>query len=200
LKTAAKIISIIFHPVIIPTLGFIILFNSGYYFSMITWEVKRFILIALFFSTCILPVLTFSVMALNPKFNYRLDNHTDRVIPLLFMGIYYYVGYYLLGNFNIFPVIKVFLIASILVIIVLLLISFRWKISNHMAGIGAITGMMIAISFRMGINPVFMISGIILVAGLIGSSRIYLGKHSLAQVLAGFTLGLSVLYLAILFI
>jgi membrane-associated phospholipid phosphatase len=200
LKNAAKIISIIFHPVIIPTLGFIILFNSGYYFSMITWEVKRFILIAVFFSTCILPVLTISVMALNPKFNYRMDNHTDRILPLLFTAIYYYVGYYLLANFNIFPVIKVFLITSALVIITLLLISFRWKISNHMAAIGGVTGTMLAISFRMGINPALMISGIFMIAGFVGSSRIYLGKHTLAQVLAGFTLGLSALYLAVLYL
>ena len=129
-----------------------------------------------------------------------MDKHTDRILPLLFTAVYYYVGYYLLGNFNIFPVIRVFLIASVLIIITLLLISFKWKISNHMAGVGGITGTIIAVSFRMGINPVLLISAIILVAGLVGTARLYLGKHTLAQVLAGFTLGLGILYIAIMYV
>ena len=69
-----------------------------------------------------------------------------------------------------------------------------------MAGIGGITGTLLAISFRMAMNPTLLISGVILVAGILGTVRMYLGKHSLSQILAGFTLGLGVLYLIVLFV
>lgn len=166
---------------------------------MLNWEIKKFVLIALFFSTCILPVLTISVMALNPRFNYRMDNHADRVLPLLFAAIYYYIGYFLLKSLHIFPVIKIFLVASVILIVVLLVISIKWKISNHLAAIGAYTGTILAVSFRSGTNPVLLIIATVLVAGLVGTARIYLGKHTLLQVLAGYTLGLVVLYLAVLY-
>jgi membrane-associated phospholipid phosphatase len=129
-----------------------------------------------------------------------MDKHTDRIVPLAFTSVYYYLGYFLIGKIYIYPVFKVFLIASVLVIIALLLISFKWKISNHLAAIGGFTGTIIALSYRMGMNPVMIIISTIIVAGLVGSARIYLEKHSLPQVLAGFALGLIVLYLAVLFV
>lgn len=199
LKTIAKSISIIFHPVLIPTIGFILLFNSGFYFSMLSWEVKRFILLAVFFSTGLLPLLTFSILAINPRFNINFDKPTDRILPLLFSAAYYLLGYYLLYRLPIYPVFRIFLLSTVLVIILLLFISFKWKISNHMAGIGGLLGTFLALSFRMGINPVFEIIGLVMLAGAVGTSRMLLGKHDVPQILGGFTLGFTILYLIIFF-
>ncbi|HKI88598.1 MAG TPA: hypothetical protein VKA38_06175, partial [Draconibacterium sp.] len=125
----AKIISIIFHPVLVPTLGIFLILNSGFYFSMLSWEAKRFILLVVLFSTGIMPMLTVAVLALNPKFDINMLKSRDRIIPLLFSSAFYYLGYMLLNKVKAFPVFKVFMIASVLVIIVLLLVSFKWKIS-----------------------------------------------------------------------
>lgn len=200
LKFVAKTISLIFHPFLMPTLAFLLLFNSGFYFSMFSWEVKRFVLIVVFFTTSLLPVLTIALMALNPKYGVDLENKVTRILPLLFSAIYYFVGYYLLNKLPVYSVFKVFLLASILVIITLLLISFIWKISSHMAGIGGLFGTVLALAFRMGVNPLLIIVGIILITGLVGTSRMLLEKHNLPQVLGGFALGFSVLYLVIYFV
>jgi len=183
-----------------PTWGYLALFNSGYYFSMLSWDIKRFVLIAVFFTTGLLPLLTISVLALNPNFNFKMDHHTNRIKPLFFSAIYYYLGFYLLRGITIYPVFRVFLIASVIVIIVLMIISFKWKISNHMAGIGGVTGAILAVSFRMGMNPVIIIISTILIAGLVGSSRLYLGKHNLLQAIAGYVIGLITLYLAVYYV
>jgi len=147
-----------------------------------------------------MPLLTIAILALNPRFSYRMEIHYERVLPLFFSAIYYYIGYYLLRNLSIYPIFKVFLIASVLVIVVLLLISFRWKISAHMAGIGSITGIILAISFRMGVNPVFIIAGLFLVAGLVGSARLYLGKHNLLQIVSGYLMGLIILFVSVYYV
>ncbi len=196
----SKFISIIFHPVLIPTLGFFLLFNSGFYFSMLTWEAKRFVLLVVFFSTGILPILSVAILALNSKFDISMENSRDRIIPLMSSSIFYYLGYVLLGRMKAFPVFKIFLVASVLVIIALLLISFKWKISNHMAAVGGVTGTIFALSFRSGINPIFTILTVILISGLVGTARMVLKKHDLKQLTAGYILGFSVLYLVIYFI
>lgn len=139
-------------------------------------------------------------MALSPGFNFKMDSHTNRIKPLFFAAIYYYLGYYLLRGITIYPVFRVFLITSVIVIVLLMIISFKWKISIHMAGIGGLTGTILAISFRMGINPLLLIIIIILVAGVVGSSRLYLKKNSLAQLITGFGIGLGILYLAVYFV
>ncbi len=199
LKTLAKTFSLLFHPVLVPTLGIILLFNSGFYFSLLSWEIKKFVLLVVFFSTGLLPMLTFSIMALNPKINIGFDRAKDRILPLLFSVGYYLLGYYLMYRLPIYPVFRIFLLATVLLIILLLFISFKWKISNHMAAIGGILGTILALSFRMGINPIFEIVGVVFLSGLVGTSRMILGKHDIPQVLGGFTLGFTVLYLIIFF-
>ena len=196
----SKFISIIFHPVLIPTLGFFLLFNSGFYFSMLTWEAKRFVLLVVLFSTGILPMLSVAILALNSKFDISMENSRDRIIPLLSSSVFYYLGFVLLGRMKAFPVFKLFLVASVLVIIALLLISFKWKISNHMAAVGGVTGTIFALSFRSGVNPIFTILTVILISGLVGTARLVLKKHDLKQLTAGYILGFSVLYLVIYFI
>lgn len=182
------------------TFGYILLFNSGYYFTMLRLDVKRYILIAVFFSTCLLPVLTISVMALGRGFNLRMEHHTQRIKPLLFTAIYYYLGFYLLKGLPVYPVFRIILITSVVVIVVMTVISFKWKISSHMAAIGGVAGSLLAISFRMGMNPVWLLTGVFLTAGIVGSVRMYIGNHTLSQILAGFTLGLVILYLAVFYI
>lgn len=199
-KKLATIISIIFHPVLIPTLGFLLLFNSGLYFSMLNWEAKRFVLIVVLFSTGILPTLSVAILALNPKFDISMNNSRDRIIPLLTSSLFYYLGFILLGKVKAFPVFKLFLIASILVIVALLLISFKWKISNHMAAVGGMAGTLFALSFRSGANPLYTILTVVLISGMVGTARLVLDKHSIGQIIAGYSLGFTVLYLVIYFI
>jgi hypothetical protein len=196
----AKIISVIFHPVLIPTLGLFLLLNSGFYFSILNWEAKRFVLLVVFFSTAILPMISVAILALNPKFDLSMEKSRDRIIPLISASIFYYMGFVLLGKMQAFPIFKLFLVASVLVIIALLLISFKWKISNHMAAIGGITGTIFALSFRSGINPIWPILVVVLISGVVGTARLILNKHNLNQIIAGYGLGFSILYLVIYFI
>ena len=196
----AKGISIIFHPLLVPTIGFLLLFYSGFYFSMMNWEVKKFVLLIVFFTTCLLPLLTIAILSMSDRFNRAMDKSTDRVMPLMFSAIYYYIGYYLLGRLPIFPVYKIFLISTILVIILLMIISLRWKISNHMASIGGLTGALIALSLRLEINTSYILALVFLFAGLIGTARLILKKHNPLQIYAGYALGFFVMFFILMFI
>ncbi|MFW5832300.1 MAG: hypothetical protein ACOCVA_08595 [Prolixibacteraceae bacterium] len=200
IRQTANIISIVFHPVLIPTLGFILLFNSGFYFSYLSWEAKRFVLLVVFFTTCILPMLSVAVMALNPGFDLSMKKTTDRLLPYIFTSVFYYIGYMLLSKIDAYPVFKVFMLASVLVIVGLLLVSLKWKISAQMAAIGGVTGALLSLSFRTGISPVWSIMLVIVVSGLIGSINLLQQKHSIGQIVAGYFLGFSVIYLVLYYI
>jgi membrane-associated phospholipid phosphatase len=196
----ARVISFVFHPVLVPTLGLVLLLNSGFYFSMLSWEAKRFVVFVVFFTSCILPLLSVAIMALNPKFKIAMPEGRDRVVPLLVSSVFYYLGFVLLSKVSAVPDFKLFMLATVMVIIVLLLISFKWKISNHMAAIGGLAGTIFALSFRSGVNPVYSILIIVLVSGLVGTARLILEKHNIWQILAGYGLGFLVLYLVLFFL
>ena len=199
-KSIAKIISAIFHPFFIPTFGYLILLNSNFYLSLIGWDAKRFIMLVVFFSTAILPMLSVAIMALSPNFNMSMENKRDRIIPLLSTAVFYYIGFMLLRTIRIFAFFKLFMIASVVVLIILLIITFKWKISTHMAAAGGLTASVLALSFRSGTNPVAAIVLAIVISGLVGTSRLILQKHNLTQLAAGYTVGFSILYLVIYFI
>jgi hypothetical protein len=196
----ARIVSFVFHPVLLPTLGFSLMFGSGFYSTMLTTDAIRFILLVIFFSTATLPLLSVAILALNPKFDFLMPNSRDRIVPLLFTSVFYYVGYMLLGRIHFLPVFKLFMIASVLLIVALLLISFKWNISIHMAAIGAITATFFALSFRGGVNPASAIVIVVVASGLVGTARLVLNKNNLLQVAAGYILGFIILYPVIYFL
>lgn len=196
----AKIVSLLFHPIIAPTLGFTLLFASGFYDSMLTTDAKRFILLVIFFSTATLPMLSVAIPALNSKFDFLMPDSRDRIIPLLFTSVFYYIGFMLLGRIHFLPVFKLFMIASVLLIVALLLISFKWNISIHMAAIGAVTATFFALSFRGGVNPMGAIIILVVASGILGTARLVLEKNNLLQVAAGYILGFFILYPVIYFL
>ncbi|MBL7965683.1 MAG: PAP2 family protein [Prolixibacteraceae bacterium] len=199
LYRSARATSIVFHPLLIPTLGFFLLFNSGFYFALIPWSLKRFILLVIFLSTCLLPALTIGLLSLNQRFDINMNRSTDRVLPLIFSSLFSYVGYMILQRIPIYPIYNFFLVASILVQIALLIISLRWKISAHAAAIGGLTGGFLALSIRMNENPLMILALLFLIAGFVGTARLILEKHTNIQVYAGFLLGFLIMNLTILF-
>lgn len=152
------------------------------------------------FTTGIMPLLSVALLALKPKFDLSLNKINDRMLVLLFTSGFYYLGFILLNKIKAYPIFKLILIASALIIIVLLIVSLKWKISSHMAALGGITGAVLALAFRTGINPVYSVLALILIAGLTGSSRLILQKNSLAQIFAGYFLGIIIMYLVIYFV
>ena len=157
----------------------VLLFYSGFYFSMLSWEATRYVLLVIFFSTCVMPLLSVMGLTFNSKFDISMEKSRDRVIPLLSAAVFYYVGYMLLVRINAFQIFRLFMIASVIVVAILFLVSFQWKISNHAAAIGGLTGTIISLSFRTGNNPVLPIILVIVVSGLVNTSRLILNKHNL---------------------
>ncbi len=118
-----------------------------------------------------------------------LSNRNDRVIPLLVVGLGYLICAYLLYDYMIVQVIHKVLYGALVSIVVCFIVNFYWKISLHMTAMGAIVGMLYCINLY-GYGRMFnTMLAFIFFAGLLGASRLYLNRHTPAQVLAGFLTG-----------
>ena len=128
-----------------------------------------------------------------------MKERKERIIPTVFTGFFYLLGFFLLNRIPVVPsFIKGFMLATILVIAIALAITFFWKISMHMIGIGGLTGAVLALSIRFGIDAWMIFSFILLISGLLGSSRLYLNAHTPAQVHCGYLLGGIVVFWGVL--
>ncbi len=189
-KIIAKFISIVFNPLLMPTLGVLILLNSPTYFSLLPGDAKKIIMLTIIISTFLLPI------SFLPLFIYQniiqtisMKNRKERIVPFAVIFIMYAISYYLLRNMGVPATINNVILGGASTILFLTLLTLRWKISAHMAGIGALTGVLCIFSFFLKANflPYIMLS--ILIAGFIGTSRIILKAHTPSEIYTGYGLG-----------
>ncbi len=201
MKIFFKVITIIFHPLLMPLAGFYILFNSGTYLNLEPIDLQKFLYFFVFTGTFLLPVLTIPLFYFFGKISsVYLDNREERHLPILVTAVFYYFTFYLLKSLPIPHIFIIFLLSSFVSVMLTLIITLRWKISAHLIGIGGISALIFAISifFKVNLEFYFIIS--ILVAGLVASARLFLEKHNLLQVSIGFLVGFfSVLGVLIFF-
>jgi len=79
-----------------------------------------------------------------------------------------------------------------------LIISYWWKISIHLVGIGGLIGFLIAFSLRLYTDVLLSLIIAILIAGMLASARLYSKAHKPLQVYSGFLLGFVIMMLVIL--
>jgi membrane-associated phospholipid phosphatase len=199
-KLVAKIISIIFNPLLMPTYGLLILLNSETYFSMLPFHAKKVIFIIVFITTCLLPLAFLPLfMYQNLLKDFEMPTIRERIIPFSTMAILYFMGYLILNQMDVPSTIANVLLAGAITILIMLLITLRWKISAHMAGIGALTGVILVFSYYLETNLIIFLLTSIFIAGLLGTSRLILNHHTPTQIYSGFGLGLTVLVLTFVF-
>jgi hypothetical protein len=197
----AKIISYIFHPLIMPTVGiWLILHTNTYMAYAVSDPTKWFITLIIFMATFVLPALCAAYLLHSGLISsMHMPSAQERRLPFLLTAIIYYLTYYLIKQLPILITVAEFSLPSIIYFIILgatfsvllaLIINFKWKISVHMIGIGGLVGTLLGISLKYSTDLKIFICASIIVAGLIGSSRLKLKAHRLSQVYAGFFVGI----------
>lgn len=196
MKLTANILSVIFHPSLMPSLGLLIIFNTGTYISYLPFEIKRLIFYVILISTALLPLITVPVLKFqNVIRDLSLNDRKERIIPMIFTLIFYAFAAILLLRFSVVPrFIQLSLLACAVSILFALLISIRWKISIHMLGIGGLTGIVFGLIKLNAANIHMYIIMAILASGLLGFSRLFLNAHKPAQVYVGFLTGFATVF------
>jgi membrane-associated phospholipid phosphatase len=132
----------------------------------------------------------------------KLEKLKDRRLPYLFSIIssgFLTIFFYQRGS-QLQP--SAIVIGFITVVIVFVaIISLKWQISAHAAGISGILGALFMLKVRFDetalIWPFFIV---LIISGLVLWARLKLNSHSLSQVIAGFLLGLIISISGSLFI
>ena len=112
------------------------------------------------------------------------------MVPYLISILCYFACYYLMELLHIPHIISIILLIALFIQILCAIINVWWKISTHTAAIGGVAGAIVAFSLIFAFNPVWWFSLVIILAGMVGTSRIILRQHTLSQVVAGFCVGL----------
>ena len=187
----AQGISVIFHPLSMPLLGTWLLLHADTYLSYaLQPRMQFFLYLVVFTSTWLVPVtLTWMLLQRGMISSLELKDRHERHLPYLLTLASYGASVYLLFPLPVPRLFVLMLIGASLTILLSFLINLRWKISVHMIGIGGLTGLLYgyALYFHLDLLPALLL--LVMVAGCIGTARLYRKSHSPAQVYAGYLTG-----------
>lgn len=193
MKSNAHIISTIFQPLLMPIYGVALLFIYTYFRVMYIQQFWYIFMPVVLFSFVVPAILIFMLYKFGIISDLSLKIRKERFFPYLIALLSYSIMiffYYKMGMPRWF---LMQMSASVAIMVIAIVITIWWKISAHMFGIGGLIGGAMAVSYFVErANPYFMFMGLFLIAGLIGTSRLILRRHTLWQVIAGFCLGFIV--------
>lgn len=196
----AKVVTILFHPLFMPLYGLLIIFLSPTLFWYLPFKVKKIIFLIILINNVLVP------LSLLPFFRHRnivnsliMEERSERVIPLLAASLLYSITSFILFRLQIPIFLKTWFYSISFLAILLLLMTLWYKVSVHAAAAGALTGTILALSFKMSVSPGWFFITSLVISGLVLASRLKLNSHNPLQVYTGFITGLAGISLFILF-
>lgn len=198
----ASALSIIFSPLLMATYGVALAMVLSF-LCFIPTATKLTVILETFLATTAIPVIGIFILSrLKVISDPKLNERRDRTFPYLietacFIGLAVY-----LNHINAPAWLSLFLIGGAVALVVLTVVNRWWKISGHTTGMGGLCALvfylMLSGNSIYDLQWEFLVA--VLLAGLVCSSRVILGRHTLGQVTAGFFNGfLWVILLPMLF-
>jgi hypothetical protein len=190
-KKVAQVLSILFHPLLLPTYAMLILINiKTHHMLVLPQNFKYMTVLFIFLTSFALPALIFLILLkLGRISSLQMHSKNERTLPLFIVALFFYGTYYLLRQGPHLAIFNVFMLGATLLVILSLFVNYFSKISIHMVAVGGLFGTYagFAILFRQDLT--FLLYCIALVSGLVGFARLKLKAHTPRQVYAGFILG-----------
>lgn len=190
MKRIAEILSILFHPLIVPIFGSLQIYYMPFFYPGLGL-MRDLIIFGSMFLLVVPPVIWYIVLY---KFKivktWRATTRKERIWPYIFTILSYALVYfvsYILGVEYGFQTLWLYGCMALTAVFV---INLFWKISAHATGMGSWVGMLYFLSIYNGFSLLFEIIVVLLSCGLVGWSRLKLEAHTPAQVFFGFLLGL----------
>lgn len=195
--TLSGILSVVLHPLLIPTIAIsALMLQPGIYSIILPVRLYIWFLSLVFIFTLVIPVSSVLILL---KFkavdSIELNRRSERVIPLLIASSSYMALLYFLRPTNIPPVFLYVLYSATFALLAGLLINMLYKISLHTLGWGALAATLTSLSVHLGIPMLAYIVISILLSGIVGFARLKQNAHNQTQVYLGYLAGVLIVIL-----
>ncbi|SKC13980.1 hypothetical protein [Dyadobacter psychrophilus] len=205
----ALILSVVFHPLILTTYLFALLFIiSPDLVGVSAFELPALgsLLLLLFLNTFIAPTLVvYYFQRMGIISTMHVDDLAERRLPYVACIIIYGLATYLFGwklqpISELAPQISIILGGATVSLLIVTVVSLFWKISAHATGIGGSIGMLTGLLIRHDeVQLLIPLIFTVLIAGWLLSARLHLNAHTPAQIFVGVICGVFVSSLTVYF-
>lgn len=198
LRRWATYLSFAFHPVLIPTYAIALLLLVGYPAAGIDVDAGG-ILVCIYVTLLLTAGVFIGILSVLLKLgiveSVYMSERMTRVGPYWCSVVVMFVWCCVLRFVWDWSTILVWLAgASTCVLLVVTIINYWWKISAHLAVMGALLGSALGYSHYVGVTPLITSGVLLLLSLLLMYARILLKEHTPAQTAAGLLLGITLTY------
>jgi hypothetical protein len=195
----ARSVSYVFHPLIMPTVGLLLILNSGTYLALLDPAAKRAVIFVMALGTLLFPLLLLPVLYYRDLTEtIRGRQKEENLVPQLLILVLYVITFIYFTHLPLSRVIHGYILSAPLVLLVLMVVNLRFGACPHLAALGGIIGLIITliILYRTPLEGFLVIS--LVAAGLTGSARLASGAQKPFELLTGFILGFAVVTVTLL--
>lgn len=212
LRPLAQIISFVFHPLLIVSYMLILLLLvNPYLFGVnnIREEAGKLLILQTFLSTFFIPAIAALMLRLLGMIDsLELKNRQERIGPYIITAILYLWMYKNYAESSYVPTAySGFMLGAVIGLFLAFFINIFSKISAHAVGMGGLLAMVIITMFLFSYDTFLLgsyeisMSGllmlVILLAGMVGSARLFLQAHEPMDLYGGFLVGFIAQFIAL---
>ncbi|MCA1751700.1 MAG: hypothetical protein ABR572_02195 [Cryomorphaceae bacterium] len=197
MRASAAVISIVFHPLLMPLLCVVF---AGQFDPMVSGRVHpeqlRITYIIMALSTIAFPAINVLLLRwYGAVTSFDVQKRTERFAPYISSVFFFVLGYILLRRGALPVSIHAIMLGCTVSLVALTVLNTKLKISAHATGVGGLAGTAVGLFQIHGWFDFGLLGLIILLTGLVLSARLVLKMHTALEVYAGVAAGFGVLYL-----
>jgi hypothetical protein len=215
MKLIAKITSWVFLPLLAPVYALAIALytevlekdiTKSFALYILNDEAKHALLYLFFALSFIGPAIVLLLLLMRGSIkSLLLDDRNERIYPSIMVNLFAVFLIIILlkivpAEFRGLPLLLALSVGSFVTVLTCTLLTIKWKVSLHAAGMGILTGFVFAYFLSMSYFPVWMVPLSFLLSGFVMSMRMYLEAHNLSQSLVGYGIGFFATFSAVFII
>jgi membrane-associated phospholipid phosphatase len=186
----SRVVSMMFTPFYLPLVGLAALFFFSYLNTFPLYYILMVMGIVWLFTVLLPTRLIHLYRRYHGWTPIQLGVRERRMVPYVISILCYFTCFYIMSLRHTPHTITSILIAALAVQMLCAMTNVWWKVSTHSAAIGGVAGGLLSFSLIFNFNPVWWLCLVILLGGMVGTSRMILRQHTLPQVVVGFFMGL----------
>lgn len=200
IRSAAKIISFVFHPVFVPVyIVLFLLYITDEVFAGVGETDRKIFLAQAILMYSFFPLITVLLLkALNFIQSFYLRTQRDRIIPYVICIIWYFWVAYVWKNLHRPNEVVILAAAVFIAAWAGLMANIYFKISMHSIAMGVAIGFMMMLAFKEVSGFGIYIAATLFAAGLVCSSRFIVSNHTAKEIYGGLFAGIGALVVAYL--
>lgn len=178
-------------PLLMPVYGIIFIFRLSV-LDVVTPRMQTAFVFIIAGINFVIPVLIILLLKfLGIVKDVGLNGQKERAVPYIITALCYGASAWFLAVKGAPVWVCMFFTGGAVASVINMIINFRWKISAHAAAIAGVVALLIRLEKDVAVEPQLFLWLLITVgaAGLLGSSRVWLGRHTVWQVMAGYVVG-----------